>query len=148
MDPGKVMTESRLTKSQTMFKAILEDNPVVAMKILALRWMIEQRNLSIRHDIIVEMGCSYEKVNSALRGSLYRFSYEDPSKPRRNTIATESLIRNLDEIEDAITAITAREGGVYAITGTTPEAAAVLREHLDRAVGSVGTFNEELDYEH
>jgi hypothetical protein len=80
--------------------------------------MIEQRGISIRRTLAPMMNVSYEGVYTALRPTRIR-GEEDTYFS--GSITVSNAHRWLDRIEEAVGQITAEAGGVFTLTGTTPE---------------------------
>ena len=108
--------------------AFAENEPELTYRILMIRFMLEQRRFSIRTDVLSRSKYSraqlYMSINPKhirLRGSGYK----------NNTVTIDVALKVLDEIESIITALTDEGGGVYGVTGSTPETADVFRGVLD-----------------
>lgn len=122
----------------------------LTLRILAVRLMIEHRRIPVicpvttRHQphpdgckcLVVAIGRSKEFIHGTLRGG-------GLAKPDASTITDnpEVLDRRLQEIEDGITMLTDRAGGLAAMCGCTPDAFSYLRKELTVMPTTVEAFN-------
>jgi len=99
------------------FRALDEVNRPLAMRILLVRHIMEQRGLNSTH--ISELtGYGKRWVIQTLTFGAIRLDDSDKTD-RRVTQAT--VDERLDVIEDAITQWTREQGGVYAVSGATQD---------------------------
>jgi hypothetical protein len=109
---------------------LMERHPDLALRIIAVRLMIEHRQIDIV-EIMAATGKSYEWVMKGIRPQSVDLTNKK-YKAGGNSLTPSAMHNRLDELESAITLITAERGGVYAACGCSSAAVAELITELSQ----------------
>lgn len=109
---------------------LMARHPDLALRILAIRLMIEHRQIDIV-EIMAATGKSYEWVMKGIRPQTVDLTNEK-YKQGSNYLKPSAMHKRLDELESAITLITAERGGVYAACGCSSAAVGELITELSQ----------------
>lgn len=122
------------------WRALAEEDIGLALRIILVRYMLEQRGLSLRSDIAAESQFNRNTLYSAVRPDSIR---PDDTPYVNNTISITRAHEVLDDIEDCITSLTLRHGSVYSISGSSPEVQHVFAQVLDQSRGEMLFYEAE-----
>lgn len=118
--------EAEVDRQVQVWNRLRAEEPELAYRMIVIRLMMEQRGISSRK-IAEVSGYSHESIAKALRPAAIRLSGE-PNNNVNITVGTAHVW--MDRIEETIGEITAEAGGVFALTGTTPESRVAWEDHV------------------